>query len=61
MNERSGTYSTRRSKNSHEMTSLADVVDVGELGEQIRVLDIIDTKRGLLCYVYDDLEVFLMP
>lgn len=55
--ERSGTYSTRRTTDSDEMTSLDDVIDVGELGEKIRVSEIIDTQRRLLCYVYDDIEV----
>jgi len=54
--ERSKGYSTRRTVDSDEMTSLDDVIDIGELGDTIRVFDILDTQRRLLCYVYDDME-----
>jgi tyrosinase len=52
--ERRNTYSTRRSLKSNDITSLDDVIEMGEIGEDVPVSEIIDTERGLLCYVYDD-------
>ena len=53
--ERMG-YTTKRSLNSDEMTSLEDTIRMGDIAEDIPVSSIIDTKKGLLCYAYDDIE-----
>lgn len=51
--ERRNSYSTRRSLKSDEMTSLDDLIAMGEMAEDVTVSKIIDTEQGLLCYVYD--------
>lgn len=52
--ERRNSYSTRRSLKSDEMTSLNDLIKMGEMAEDITVFKIIDTEQGLLCYSYED-------
>lgn len=52
--QRKNSYRTKKSLKSDEMTSLADVIKMGDIAEDIPVSEIINTEQGLLCYIYDD-------
>ena len=51
--ERSTNLQAKISLESEERTTLDDVIEMGDIAENIHVSKIIDTERGLLCYVYD--------